>query len=150
MQTPYSHILFPFDGSDPSRRAENAALGLAESLGCHLTLLHVVPSFPVTLYAEGAMSAAPDPAEYERQQRSAGEQLLAPLKATAAARGIACDAMVAVNDQPYLAIIAAAERFNCDLILMASHGRRGWAGLLLGSETQKVLTHSKMPVLVYR
>jgi nucleotide-binding universal stress UspA family protein len=77
-------------------------------------------------------------------------EILMAHEASAKAAGVSCASVTSISDIPYEAIIAAAEKVGADLIFMASHGRRGISGLLLGSETQKVLTHSKIPVLVYR
>ena len=79
-----------------------------------------------------------------------GRELLEGVTARARAQGVECDTVLAVHDQPYLAIIAAAEQQGCSMIFMSSHGRGGIGALLLGSVTQKVLTHSKIPVLVFR
>jgi nucleotide-binding universal stress UspA family protein len=88
--------------------------------------------------------------EYEAESRRISDQALEQVKMAADAAGVPCDTIREVHDQPYRAIIDAAQVKGCDLIVMASHGRRGVAALLLGSETVKVLTHSTVPVLVYR
>jgi nucleotide-binding universal stress UspA family protein len=88
--------------------------------------------------------------EFARDCKAHADQFLAVIEKAAKAAGVACDTALATSDHTYEAIIKAAEEKSCDLIMMASHGRRGVQGLLLGSETHKVLTHSKIPVLVYR
>jgi nucleotide-binding universal stress UspA family protein len=91
-----------------------------------------------------------DEADYEERSRSFSERALEQVKIAADAAGVKCETVPEVHDQPYRAIVDAAQALNCDLIVMASHGRRGISALLLGSETAKVLTHSTVPVLVYR
>ena len=102
------------------------------------------------IYGEGALIDPTTPEQFAKSASAEAEAILSKARGAAEADGVACDSDTAVNEVPYEAIIDAADRHGCDLIFMASHGRRGIAGLLLGSETQKVLTHSKTPVLVYR
>jgi nucleotide-binding universal stress UspA family protein len=92
----------------------------------------------------------PTPKEFERHAREAGEKYLGQMEALARTAGLKYSGAVVMADTPYAGIIKAAKKGGCDLIFMASHGRSGLSGLLLGSETNKVLTHSKIPVLVYR
>lgn len=142
----YKNILVPTDGSELSLHAADAAIALAKSLGAKLVVWSSaeVYSLPFaeqvyvdqTLYVEEAMKEA-----------GANAQSVAT---RAAAAGVPCIALSGMADSVWEGIINAATEHGCDLILMASHGRRGVAALLLGSETQKVLTHSKVPVLVYR
>jgi nucleotide-binding universal stress UspA family protein len=142
----YQSILVPTDGSELSQRAADAAIALAQALGARLVVWSSaeVYSLPFaeqvyvdqTLYVEEAMKEA-----------AANAQAVA---ARAADAGVACQAFSGMADSIWEGIINAASEHGCDLIFMASHGRRGMAALLLGSETQKVLTHSKIPVLVYR
>ncbi len=142
----YQRILVPTDGSELSTRAADAAIALARSLGARLLAWSSaeVYSLPFaeqvyvdqTLYVEQAMKEA-----------AAHAQAVA---ARATAAGVPCEAFSGMADSIWQGIIDAAGEHGCDLIFMASHGRRGVAALLLGSETQKVLTHSKIPVLVYR
>ena len=102
------------------------------------------------IYGEGALIDPTTPEQFSKSATAEAEAILNKAKAAADAAGVAADSDSTVNEVPYEAIIDASDRHGCDLIFMASHGRRGIAGLLLGSETQKVLTHSKTPVLVYR
>ena len=142
----YRHILVPTDGSRFSARAVRMAARLARALGAQLTGLHVVaPYFPAKsgrAYASmgGFRSAV------EKQAR----HTLAAFTAEASARGVKATAVSSVGGEPWQAILRAARARKCDLIVMASHGRRGLAGLILGSEATKVLTHSRIPVLVCR
>ena len=144
----YKHILVPTDGSKLSLKAARAAARLAAPLKARITTLYVMQPFTPPNGAEGiAFRMQQSIREYEQDERKVADRALA--KATTAAGGT-CDKASVFDDNPWRAIIRAADSKKCDLIVMASHGRRGLAGLLLGSETQKVLTHSKTPVLVCR
>jgi nucleotide-binding universal stress UspA family protein len=146
----YSRILVPTDGSQLSERAVKEAGALARTLGATLTLFHAAPVHrPPALAFEGAPPGSVVPPErYRRNMRARARRLLdvAARKAGGTATRRVCE----FSDQPYEAIIAAARKNRCDLIVMASHGWRGLQGLLLGSETHKVVTHSRIPVLVVR
>ena len=147
----YKNILVPIDGSKLSDKAAKEAVGLARAVGAKLTLFHCVADFPAPVYAESAILAAQITAgQYRKEAVRHAEEVLAKAAAKLASAGLAIDTMHAVGDLPYNAIVGAAVKKKCDLIVMASHGRRGLSGFLLGSETQKVLTHSKVPVLVVR
>ena len=146
----YSKILVPTDGSQLSDRAVREAAKLARSVGATLTLFHAAPAYRMpTLTYEGAMLRnIVTPERYERSMRAHAKRLLD--KAARKAGGTVTRRDFALSDMPYEAIVAAARKNRCDLIVMASHGWRGLKGLLLGSETHKVLTHSRIPVLVVR
>ncbi len=144
----FRHILLPTDGSALSHTAVQNGIRLARSLGARTTGLFVVPN-TFRLY-DGGDSPVEFREQLEARWRDLAEKTLEAARATAAAEGVACETLVATNDQPWRAIIDTAAGRGCDLILMASHGRRGVSALLLGSETQKVLTHSSIPVLVFR
>ena len=144
----YRHILVATDGSDLSAKAVVAGLQLAAQLRAQVTAVTVSEPFH-------ALSLAPHqaeytPAEYRRHAEDVAKRILDRSRAEAAAAGLACDTLHATHEHPYQAIIDAARTRDCDLIVMASHGRRGVSAVLLGSETLKVLTHSTIPVLVYR
>jgi nucleotide-binding universal stress UspA family protein len=144
----FKHILIPTDGSDLSRKAILYGVQLAKECGAKLTGLTVAePYQPVGM---DAVLIPIDEGDYEEQSRVLSEKAIEQVKMAAQAAGVPCETIREINDQPYRAIIDAAQALGCDLIVMASHGRRGISALLLGSETAKVLTHSTIPVLVYR
>ena len=146
----YKRILLATDGSTLSKKAHKAALSLAQLSGADLFALKVVPRYPMA-YFEGAMPV--DPAvmtEVETKWHDDAQKLLDELVAGAQAKGLKAKALVVKSDLVADAVVAAAKKHKCDLIVMASHGRKGIKRLLLGSETQHVLTHSHVPVLVLR
>ncbi|MCK6407835.1 universal stress protein [Thauera sp.] len=146
----FKHILVPTDGSELSDSTVSRAVSFAKEAGARITFFYSQPDFPMPIYGEGALIDPTTPEQFAKSAASEAEAILSKARAAAEAAGVAADSDTAVNEVPYEAIIEASDRHGCDLIFMASHGRRGIAGLLLGSETQKVLTHSKTPVLVYR
>lgn len=146
----FKHILVPTDGSALSDSTVARAVSFAKETGARITFFYSQPDFPMPIYGEGALIDPTTPEQFAKSAASEAESILSKARGAAEASGVAADSDTAVNEVPYEAIIEAADRHGCDLIFMASHGRRGIAGLLLGSETQKVLTHSKTPVLVYR
>lgn len=148
----FTHILVPTDGSKISHVAEDKAIDLAVETGAKLTFLHVMhePPFPVSDFSESGRVDKRKPVQFVEEEISIDKKILSRATAHAQTRGIEADALTETSADPYLAIIAVAERLRCDLIFMASHGRRGLNALLLGSETQKVLTHCTIPVLVFR
>lgn len=146
----FKHILVPTDGSPLSAETVKRAVSFAKEAGARLTFLFVKPDYPAAFYGEGALIDPTTPERFaELAEKQAGE-ILSASKAVADGTGVEATLLSVTDDVPWEAIIAAASDKGCDLIFMASHGRRGFTGLLLGSETQKVLTHSKIPVLVYR
>ncbi len=147
----YKHILVPTDGSTLSLKAAKAAAQLGRAVKARITAIYVIEPYLPPMGAEGmAFYSAYSPEEYELGMRKAAAKALAKVEAVARAARVKYDAVTVIQDNPWKAIIKTASAKKCDLIVMASHGRRGLAGLLLGSETQKVLTHSKTPVLVCR
>ena len=144
----FKHILIPTDGTDLSRKAVTYGVQLAKESGAKVTALTLTEPYRVASMDAVLVSVGED--EYEEESSRVADQALEQAKAVADAAGVPCDMVREVHDQPYRAIIDAAHSRNCDLIVMASHGRRGMSALLLGSETVKVLTHSTIPVLVYR
>lgn len=143
----YQHILFPTDGSDITRKALQTALGLAKLTGAALHVLAVKEPFPYSAISE--MQPAPPQQFYDAQERVASARVNEALEAAKAA-GVTAHGETVEALHPWEAILDQAKVHVCDLVVMASHGRRGVSALLLGSETQKVLTHSKLPVLVVR
>jgi nucleotide-binding universal stress UspA family protein len=146
----YKHILVPIDGSEISNNAIVAAVKLAKVLGAKVTGFYATEDYPVSPFADYVPGSIPTPEEFRATQEARAKQYLGVLDREAKAAGVPSASAYAPAISPYKAIIHAAEEKGCDLILMASHGRRGMSGLVLGSETNKVLTHSKIPVLVYR
>ncbi|HEY4372827.1 MAG TPA: universal stress protein [Burkholderiales bacterium] len=147
----YKNLLVPIDGSKLSERAVKEAVNLARTLEARITLYYATSDYPEAVYAESAMMAAYIPEDQYREQTEAfATKVLAKAAAKVTAAGVKADSYQSIADVPYEGIIAAAKKKRCDLIVMASHGRRGISGFLLGSETQKVLTHSRVPVLVVR
>jgi nucleotide-binding universal stress UspA family protein len=146
----FKHILVPSDGSQLSSDTVSRAIAFARETGAKLTFFFAKPDYPVAFYGEGALIDPTTPDKFAEMADQQAEEILAAHQAAAKLAGVENNGISAVSDIPYEAIIAAAEEAGADLIFMASHGRRGISGLLLGSETQKVLTHSKIPVLVYR
>ena len=144
----YKHILVPTDGSDLSDKALRGGLKMAKAMDAKLSALHVTRPFHVI--ATDARALTDTREEFEKHSETAALKILGDCEAKAAEEGVRYEGSFVPSDNPFEAIIRAAQDKGCDLILMASHGRRGIQGLLLGSETQKVLTHSKIPVLVYR
>jgi nucleotide-binding universal stress UspA family protein len=142
----YRHILVATDGSRRSAPAIRLAVGLAKALGAKLTGLHVVAPY----YSPRSSAEYASLAGFRRNVQLQARRALAAFNAAARAKGVAASAASVLGGEPWQAILRATRARKCDLIVMASHGRRGLAGLLLGSETTKVLTHSKIPVLVCR
>lgn len=146
----FKHILVPTDGSQLSSDTARRAIAFAKEARARVTFFFAKPDYPVAFYGEGALIDPTTPDKFAEMAEQQAKEILSAHEALATAEGVECSSISAVSDIPYEAIIAAAEESGADLIFMASHGRRGISGLLLGSETQKVLTHSKIPVLVYR
>ena len=145
----YKHILVSTDGSDLARKGLEQGLALARSLGARVTILTVTERLPVYAGFDGGLTAmAYD--DYTASQRGAAEQVLSAAKAAAAGSGVAVETALVENASPAEAIITTAKARGCDLIAMASHGRRGLGRLVLGSVTSEVLAHSETPVLVVR
>jgi nucleotide-binding universal stress UspA family protein len=144
----YTHILIPTDGSELSQKAVEYGLALAKSVGAQVTVVTVSAPF-YTLAIEPPLTVD-FVEEYQKLMKQLSGKYLDSAKSLAIAAGVPCEVLQIEQDQPYLAIIDTAVRRSCDLIVMASHGRRGIAAIVLGSETVKVLTHSTIPVLVFR
>jgi nucleotide-binding universal stress UspA family protein len=146
----FKHILLPTDGSTISKKAVKRGIDLAKKTAARVTVLHVVPEFKL-MVDEGITMLSPAlKKRFEDEGRARAQKMLDEIAKQARARGVRCSTLCVASDLPYQEIIAAARRKKCDLILMASHGRRGLSSLLLGSETAKVLLHTKTPVLVVR
>lgn len=146
----FKHFLVPTDGSDLSLNAARQAVSLAKEVGARITFFFSKPDYPVAFYGEGALIDPTTPEKFAEIADRQAKEILTQVQKLAQDAGVESASVSEVSDLPYEAIIRTAESASCDLIFMASHGRRGISGFLLGSETQKVLTHSKIPVLVYR
>ena len=148
----YKHILVPTDGSALSDKAVDAAIILAQALGSRITAFHAIEPYPLqgAYAAEASGVAELQPEIFAERSEDYARRVLETFKSTARAANVECATAYATSRSPSAAIVDKAREANCDLIVMASHGRRGLEGFLLGSETQKVLTHSSIPVLVYR
>lgn len=146
----FKHVLLPIDGSELSLMATRKAAELASETDAQITILFVKPEYPVSYYGDGAMIDPTPPDEFGKLTSAIAQRNLKAAEEICAAAGVTTTTLSETSDAPYEVIVETAQNRDCDLIFMASHGRRGISGLLLGSETQKVLTHSKIPVLVYR
>ena len=146
----YQRILVATDGSTLSKKAVGSAIALAGLSGAELVALKVVPRYPQTYFEGGIALAASEVGRIEKQWLDHAQAVVDAVVKSASAKGVKAKGVTAKSDLVSEAIIAAAKKNKCDLIVMASHGRRGVKRLLLGSETQQVLTHSHIPVLVLR
>jgi len=143
----YQRILVPTDGTEITRKAVSTAIELAKLMNARLYALSVKEPFPYSALSE--MQPTPPQEFYDAQERIANQRVQEVHEACAAA-GLSCDGQTVEALHPWEAIIDHAKRQQCDLIVMASHGRRGMAALLLGSETQRVLIHTPVPVLIVK
>ena len=143
----YQRILVPTDGSDITAKAVNTAVALAKLCGASIVTLCVKEPFPYSAISE--MQPVPPQEFYDAQERIAADRVKAVMAAASAA-GVACTGSTVEALHPWEAILDMAKQQGCDLVVMASHGRRGMAALLIGSETSRVLTHSPLPVLVVK
>lgn len=146
----YTHILVPVDGSPLSAHAASKAIAFARSISARITFVHVQPDYPRPIVGEGALIAPESREEFMRGTQEVADSVLGKSQSEARESGVEAGIRTDISDTPWQIIIATATKEGCDLIFMASHGRRGLAGLLIGSETHKVLTHTTIPVLVYR
>jgi nucleotide-binding universal stress UspA family protein len=144
----YKHLLVPTDGSDLSLAAIQQAAKFARTLGAAITVLNVQPEYPAPVVGEGLV--APIRRDFEEEYAKTANAVLDIAAREIDRAGLGCQRRIESSSKPWEAIIKVATNEACDLVFMASHGRSGLAGLLIGSETQKVLTHCKIPVLVYR
>ena len=144
----FKQILLPTDGSELSERAVLAGVSFAKDVGAQVVGFTALPDFR-TLTADAEMLATTED-EYLATSEARGAKVLGVVEHAARSAGVPYSSLIARSNQPYEAILQAAREHGCDLIVMASHGRHDITGKLLGSETQKVLVHSAIPVLVYR
>jgi nucleotide-binding universal stress UspA family protein len=146
----YQRILVATDGSTLSKKAVTSAIDLAALANAELIALKVIPRYPQSYFEGGLALQAAEVSRVEKQWAEEGQAVVDAVKEAALAKGVVAIALTVKSDFVSDAVIAAAKKHKCDLIVMASHGRRGIKRLLLGSETQQVLTHSHVPVLVLR
>jgi nucleotide-binding universal stress UspA family protein len=146
----YKQILVATDGSKLSAKAVAQAIDLAQALGAKLTVFYASPDYPLPAYADGVAYEPMSRKEYAAMCKKEAGAILEAVGLKAESAGLEFNTAHAIAPAPWEAILAAAKKNKCEAIVMASHGRRGVSALLLGSETQRVLTHSKLPVLVVR
>jgi nucleotide-binding universal stress UspA family protein len=146
----FTNILIPTDGSTLSEKVVRDGTALAKLFGARLTGVHVVPATYIIHYGEIGPIDVRSEQELRDIARLAGGKFLDHIETAAKAAGVAFERALVESDDAWRGILEAAKQKQCDLIIMAAHGRRGIAALVLGSETNKVLTHSTIPVLVYR
>lgn len=146
----FKRILIPTDGSPVAAKAIQAGVALAKEMGASVTGYYAIEPPPTHVYGEGYLADRKLVAELERRSRDVAQRSVDEIADAAKAAGVACDTVVDKAVVPYKGIIQTAEARKCDAVFMASHGHRGLSGLLIGSVTQQVLTHSKIPVLVFR
>jgi nucleotide-binding universal stress UspA family protein len=144
----YKHILLATDGSDLAQKGVDQGLALAKALGAKVTAVTVTEPMAAMLVGEAAIALPLD--DYDKAASANASRILAGVSAAAGKVGVACDVLHVKDQYPAEGIVDAAKARGCDLIVMASHGRRGLSRLLLGSQATWVLTHSQVPVLVCR
>ena len=145
----FRHFLIATDGSPLSNKAARAGIALARALGARVTAYYAVDELQ-PLYVEGYMMDQAMMDDLDARATALGEKRVEAIAKIAKAAGVRFNALVRTANTAYEGIIDVAKRQRCDVIVMASHGRRGLSSLMMGSVTQKVLTHSKIPVVVYR
>ena len=144
----YKHILLATDGSELAQKGVDQGLALANALGARVTAVTVTEPMAAMLVGEAAIALPLD--DYDKAASANAARILAGAGASAAKAGVACDTLHVKDQYPAEGIVEAAKMGACDLIVMASHGRRGLSKLLLGSQATRVLTHTDVPVLVCR
>ena len=144
----FRHILLPIDGSELSEKAVRSGVRLAKTFGARVTAFHMKPKADAfTAMMDGFEKT---PSDYAEDAERRSHTLLSYVSRAAQAAGVACDVVSSTGSDPFKEIIKVASERKCDLVVMGSHGRRGVEAVLMGSETHKLLTHSRVPVLVYR
>jgi nucleotide-binding universal stress UspA family protein len=146
----YQRILVATDGSTLSKKAVKSAIALSALCGAELVALKVVPRYPQSYFEGGIALQADEVGRVEKQWTDDGQAVVDAVKKAALAKGVVTQALTVRSDVVSDAVIITAKKYQCDLIVMASHGRKGIKRLLLGSETQHVLTHATIPVLVLK
>jgi nucleotide-binding universal stress UspA family protein len=146
----FKHILIPTDGSPVSAKAVKAGIAFAKESGARVTGYYAVEPVPTRLYGEGYVADKELIAEFERRARAAAKKHVSAIARAAREAGVDFEPLTQTARTPYEGIVEAAQKRKCDLIFMSSHGRRGLMRLALGSVADRVMTLSKVPVLVYR
>ena len=146
----FKHILLPTDGSELSERAVTKGIEFAKSINARVTGFFAIPEYPRAAYTYWEPPDAVTPERYRLHWNDAAKKILAFVGERAKFEGVPCDTVYQSEVEPYEGIIRIAQAHRCDLIFMASHGRSGMGALILGSVANKVLTHTKIPVLIYR
>jgi nucleotide-binding universal stress UspA family protein len=146
----YKNLLLATDGSKLSSKAVAHAIGLAKAVGAKVTAFYAAPDYPMPAYADGVVYEPVSRKEYAKLAAQDADKILDEVASKAGSAGVECKTTYSIAAAPWEAILDAAKKNKCDAIVMASHGRKGISAVLLGSETQKVLTHSKIPVIVVR
>lgn len=145
----FKHILIPTDGTELSQKAIRTGIELAKFHGARVTGVHAIPDYHLMIAYEGAFDPVTEE-RIEKEARARADAYLGFIQTNADSAGVPCETVCETSDRPYEAIIKTADAKKCDLILLHSHGRKGLAAMLLGSETRKVLTYAKIPVMVVR
>jgi len=148
----YKHLLLPTDGSKLAAKGFKAGIRLARGLGAKVTAVYVILPYTPAVYGDAALYYVPglSPQEYKKSAEQGARKALAAIESEARSAGVPCATRFVTAKHPHEAILKVASAAKCDAIVMATHGRGGLGGLILGSETQRVLAHSKVPVLVIR
>jgi nucleotide-binding universal stress UspA family protein/hemerythrin-like domain-containing protein len=144
----YRHLLVPIDNTDLSMVTIGQAVEFARTLGARITFFHAEADYQASLHGDAEVVRLTSLEEFNYNFKGRARELLTKAESAARAQGVPCNSSTTASDSPYTAIIAAARLEGCDLIFMASHGRRSTIGMMLGSQTLKVLIHSEIPVLV--
>lgn len=146
----FKNILIPTDGSALSEEVAERGATLAKAFGAKITAVHIFPTNIGVYYSEAVWVDDKMQMQMREAAEAQGNKYLDRVEGAAKAAQVPCERVLVEGDSPWKGIVEVAEQKGCDLIMMAAHGRRGLAALVLGSETNRVLTHSKIPVLVYR
>lgn len=146
----FKHVLLPTDGSPVARKAIKAGVALAKELGAKVTAYYALDGVQPYIYSEGYTISTATLQDFDKGARDQGRKYLAEVEKAAKSAGVPCQTLMTKPETAAQGIVAAAKKQKCDVILIGSHGRGEFASLILGSVTQKVLAHSRIPVLVYR
>lgn len=146
----FKHLLVPTDGSESSLAAIRRAVSFAKEAGAHITFFCAEHEFPAIYCGEGAILDENAPAKFHEMADQQAHDILSVAEQVALDAGVECATLTLINESAYDAVIEAADRTQCDLIFMALHGRHGIGQMLLGRDTEKLLTRAKVPVLIHR